>query len=162
MLFFRNVQVFWRPLDGDTRVTVALENPGASGDAGVYADRIELQNIKARFPAPDVSAEYRIAQKWGHFKASGMLRRINYDDVLDDEFDLSGGAPGSRHRGVSRPQLERQVQLGRRNNTDGFSVSDASSAVLVQIQLLDQGGRVGSCSRTPCRAIDARCSSASP
>ena len=40
-------------------VTLALERPGASGDAGVYADRIELQNIKARFPLPDFSGAYK-------------------------------------------------------------------------------------------------------
>src|SRR6476469_9410701 len=52
MLFYRNVQVFWQPVhrDDGTRVTLALERPGASGDAGVLADRIELQSIKPRFP----------------------------------------------------------------------------------------------------------------
>src|SRR6478752_8766818 len=63
MLFFRNVQLFWQPIDkaNGTRATIALERPGASGDGGVFADRIELQNIAARFPAPDLSAAYR----WG-------------------------------------------------------------------------------------------------
>ncbi len=44
---------------------VALERPGASGDAGVYSDRIELQNIKARFPIPDFSAAYKTTQHVG-------------------------------------------------------------------------------------------------
>jgi hypothetical protein len=109
MLFFRNVQVFWRPRDGDTRVTVALENPGASGDAGVYSDRVELQNIVPRFPVPDISAEYRIARQWGHFKAAGMLRRIYYDDVLADQFDLSGDVTGW---GIS---LSSNVKFGTRD-----------------------------------------------
>jgi hypothetical protein len=34
---------------------LALERPGASGDQAVYINRIELQNIKARFPRPDFS-----------------------------------------------------------------------------------------------------------
>ena len=37
----------------------ALERPGASADQGVFADRIELQNVKGHFPAPDFSARYR-------------------------------------------------------------------------------------------------------
>src|ERR1700749_2259982 len=54
MVFFRNVQVRWMPITGDHDVVIALERPGASGDAGVYADRVELQNIKPRFPLPDI------------------------------------------------------------------------------------------------------------
>ena len=40
MVFFRNVQVRWMPIQGDTRMTIALERPGASADAGTYAERI--------------------------------------------------------------------------------------------------------------------------
>ena len=94
MVFFRNVQVRWMPLIGDKSLTIALERPGASGDAGVYANRVELQNIKPRFPLPDFSAAYKLTQKWGYVRAAGMLRLIKYDDVLEDRFDLSGDATG--------------------------------------------------------------------
>jgi outer membrane DcaP-like protein len=94
MVFFRNVQVRFMPLKGDNSFTIALERPGASGDAGVFADRIELQNIKPRFPLPDVSAAYKASRKWGYVRAAGMLRLIKYDDVLADQFDLSGSATG--------------------------------------------------------------------
>ena len=94
MLLYRNVQVFWRPLDGDTRVTVALERPGVNGDSGIYAERIDLQGIQPRFPAPDLTGEYRVAQKWGYFKTSGVLRRINYDDTVEDQINLSGHVTG--------------------------------------------------------------------
>ena len=53
MVFFRNVQVRYMPIQGDTRLTLAVERPGASGDAGVLSDRIELQNVKGRSPIPD-------------------------------------------------------------------------------------------------------------
>ena len=56
MVFFRNVQVRYMPMMGDNQVTIAVERPGASADQGVYADRIELSNMKARFPLPDFSA----------------------------------------------------------------------------------------------------------
>ena len=75
-------------------MTLALERPGASGDQGIYADRIELQNIKARFPLPDFSGSYKYSQDWGYVRAAGMLRRIKWDDVLADQFDLSGDATG--------------------------------------------------------------------
>jgi len=94
MVFFRNVQLRWMPMKGDRALTIALERPGASGDAGVYADRVELQNIKPRFPIPDVSASYKYTQKWGYVRAAGMLRLIKWDDVLADQFDLSGDATG--------------------------------------------------------------------
>ena len=94
MAFFRNVQVRWMPLKGDTRVTIAVERPGASGDQGVYADRIELQNIRARFPAPDFSGEVRKGGKWGYVEAAGILRFMKWDDMLDDQYDLSGDATG--------------------------------------------------------------------
>jgi glutaminase A len=94
MVFFRNVQFRWMPVKGDHNVTLALERPGASGDQGIYANRIELQNIKARFPLPDFSGSYKYSQKWGYVRAAGMLRRINWDDVLNDQFRLSGDATG--------------------------------------------------------------------
>ena len=94
MVFFRNVQVRWMPIKGDTRLTLALERPGASGDPGVIADRIELQNVKGRFPMPDISGEYRLGRSWGYVEAAGIFRYIKWDDVLDDDFELSGDAIG--------------------------------------------------------------------
>jgi hypothetical protein len=95
LAWFRNVQLRWTPISDDKNsFMVALERPGASGDAGVYASRIELQNIKPRFPLPDVSAAYKAMQKWGYFRVAGQLREIKWDDVLDDQFDLSGSATG--------------------------------------------------------------------
>ena len=95
MVFFRNVQIFWRPIDANgSRFTVALERPGASGDQGVYSDRVELSGIVPRFPLPDLSAEYRVGQSWGYVELAGIVRQINWDDMLADAFDLSGDATG--------------------------------------------------------------------
>ncbi len=92
MLFYRNVQVFWQPINHDnTRFTLALERPGASGDAGSFADRIEIQNVRARFPAPDISAEYRLGEKWGYVELAGIIRWIRWDDLLTDTLHLGGG-----------------------------------------------------------------------
>ena len=94
MAFFRNVQVRWMPIQGDTRMTIALERPGASGDGGTYADRVELANVKGQFPYPDLSAEYRHAGDWGYVEAAGILRYMEWNDMLDDQYELSGSATG--------------------------------------------------------------------
>ena len=95
MVFFRNVQVRWTPWqDGDSRFAVALERPGASADQGVYAGRVELQDVKARFPLPDLSAQFRYAKGWGHVQLAGILRQMKWDDLNNDQFDLSGKATG--------------------------------------------------------------------
>ena len=94
MVFFRNVQVRWMPVQGEHAVTLALERPGASGDQGIYSDRVELEDITPRFPLPDFSGSYKYSQDWGYVRAAGMLRLIKWDDNLDDRFDLSGDATG--------------------------------------------------------------------
>jgi hypothetical protein len=92
MAFFRNVQVFYEPFnDGSSNARIAIEAPGASGDAGVLADRVELQNVKPRFPSPDFTGHYRMGRKWGYVQLGGVVRYIGYDDLLTtDKFDLSG------------------------------------------------------------------------
>jgi len=94
MVFFRNVQVRWMPIQGDTRMTIALERPGASADGGDVAERIEIQNLRGRFPYPDLSAEYRHATGWGYIEGAGIVRYMKWDDTLNDQFDLSGSAIG--------------------------------------------------------------------
>lgn len=89
MVFFRNIQFRYMPIQGDTRLTIALERPGASADQGKYADRIELQNVKARFKLPDLSAEYRQATKFGYVELAGILRRIEWEDQGGTQYDLS-------------------------------------------------------------------------
>jgi hypothetical protein len=94
MVFFRNVQVRVTPIRGDHTLMFAAERPGASGDAGVLADRIELQNIKGRFPLPDFTGAYKYAQKWGYVRVGWALRAIKWDDTLQDQYNLSGSATG--------------------------------------------------------------------
>jgi hypothetical protein len=96
MVFFRNVQVRWTPWSAEngSRIAVALERPGASADQGEYSGRIELQDVKARFPLPDLSAHYRHVRGWGHVQVAGILRKFKWDDLNTDQFDLSGEATG--------------------------------------------------------------------
>ena len=97
-----------------------IEAPGASGDAGVLADRVELQNVKSRFPAPDITGHYRWGKKWGYIQLGGAFRYIGYDDVLpNDAFDLSGHVWGwgvsvsSNINLGSKDVLRLQVDPGR-------------------------------------------------
>ena len=95
MAFYRNVQIRWTPVnDAHNTVMVALERPGASGDQGVYANRVELSGIRARFPLPDFSAAYKTTEPWGYLRVAGQLRYIKWDDTLADQYELSGSATG--------------------------------------------------------------------
>jgi hypothetical protein len=95
MVFYRNVQARWTPWqEGDSRFAISLERPGASGDEGRFADRVELDGIEGDFELPDLAAHYRLAQDWGHVQIAGILRQIQWNDNLDDGFDLSGSETG--------------------------------------------------------------------
>jgi hypothetical protein len=94
MAFFRNVQVRYMPIQGDSRLTIALERPGASADQGIYEDRVELDGVKSRFPLPDLSAEYRHATNFGYIELAGIVRRIEWEDQDGTNPDLTGDATG--------------------------------------------------------------------
>ena len=119
MLFFRNTQVFYEfRNDEKWQAAAAIEAPGASGDAGVYADRIELQNIKPRFPMPDITGHVRMKGKKGYVQVGGIVRKISHDWPLpNDAFDLSGSVVGRASARTSTSQKSRRpsaaVQSGR-------------------------------------------------
>ena len=95
MVFFRNIQLRYMPIMGDrNHVSIALERPGASGDGGDYDDIIQARGLTPRFPLPDLSAEYRHTGDWGYVEIAGIVRRIEWDDFTEDEFDLSGELTG--------------------------------------------------------------------
>ena len=94
MVFFRNIQFRYMPIKGDTRLTFALERPGASADGGVYSEILQEQNIRSQFPLPDLSAEYRYGKEWGYVELAGILRYIKWVDQSDNEYDLSDEALG--------------------------------------------------------------------
>lgn len=93
--WYRNVQFRWMPIKGRNSLTVALERPGASADAGRVADRIELQGVRPRFALPDLTANVRFERDWGHFQAAGVIREIKWVDTVDDDIDLGGRATGA-------------------------------------------------------------------
>lgn len=94
MVAFKNIQLRFSPIQGDTRLSFALERPGASEDQGIYKDRIELKEVHFRFPLPDLSAEYRQAFKSGYVEIAGIARSIKWEDQNTDSLNLSGRAIG--------------------------------------------------------------------
>ncbi len=92
MAFFRNVQLRYMPIQGDTKLTIALERPGASSDQGSYGDLIESQGVSGRLSVPDLSAEYRQATKFGYVELAGIVRSVKWEDQVPDSIDLDGDA----------------------------------------------------------------------
>ena len=94
LAWYRNVQFrFTAWQKGDSNVAIAAERPGASADQGVYTDRIELQGVTPRFPAPDFTGHLRLGGKMGHIQLAGLYRRIQWDDLnATATKDLSGHA----------------------------------------------------------------------
>lgn len=90
----RNVQLRVMPLRGATRITLAVEKPGASAEGGDYADLVELEDVRLRFRTPEWAASVRREGGWGHVQAAGLLRRVWWDDLVEDDVDLSGDATG--------------------------------------------------------------------
>ena len=95
MLFFRNPQIRWMPLQGDRSVTLALERPGASGDLGVVQDSVVSGSIIPSYTVPDLSGNARLVQKWGYFQLGGIVRRIGWTDMATTPTtDRSGSVTG--------------------------------------------------------------------
>lgn len=93
MVFFRNVQFRYMPIQGDTRMTIALERPGASADGGIYSELIG-GDIYPRYALPDLSAEYRVGRPWGYVELAGIVRQMEWQDLSPTPTDLSDKAVG--------------------------------------------------------------------
>jgi hypothetical protein len=84
----RTIQVRWMPIQGDTRLTFALEKPGSIQDPGRLENLIDEQNVVGRFPYPDLSGQFRWARKRGYIQASGVIGETRLDDLLDNHFNF--------------------------------------------------------------------------
>ncbi len=94
MVFLRNPQVRWTLASGDNNLAVALENPNDDIDTGEY-DRIYPDNtVQSDLELPDVTAQWRINQSWGHLQAGGILRKVGYESANSPDGDPSGSEIG--------------------------------------------------------------------
>jgi hypothetical protein len=77
MVFYRNVQARWTPIDDETtKLAFAIEHPGSGIDAGKVneIDPSFGADIESWNQFPDITAQYRYMGDWGHVQASGILR----------------------------------------------------------------------------------------
>lgn len=83
MVFLRNPQIRYTPVKGDNIFSIAIEKPSDDIDAGQIRDvDPDFGNdIQSDEKLPDLSAQYRMNRDWGHFQASGILRRIGYETL---------------------------------------------------------------------------------
>ncbi|HQY21431.1 MAG TPA: DcaP family trimeric outer membrane transporter [Ignavibacteria bacterium] len=94
MIFYRNIQLRYTPImTKQDNLAMALEQPGASGDGGIYSNRVELTNVKPLFNVPDFTAHYRYTGNFGYIQLGGIVGSIKWRDVSDTaRFQLNGSA----------------------------------------------------------------------
>ena len=136
MVFYRNVQARWTPwqTDSGSRFAISLERPGASGDAGKFEDRVELEGVEGDFEMPDIAAHFRWVEGWGHVQVAGIMRQIEWNDLNDDEFDLSGSATGWGLNISTNVNLGPHVLRGSIVHGEGIQnyMNDATSDIAVK------------------------------
>jgi hypothetical protein len=107
------------PIQGDTKLTIALEKPGGTADEGQYTDMIALKNVKPQFNLPDLSAEYRLARRWGYVELAGLLRQLKWKDLDTTGNDYSGKQTGwgfnlsSRIKVLKQDMIHLQLLYGK-------------------------------------------------
>jgi hypothetical protein len=94
MVFYRNVQVRWMPLQGPLSVAVAIERPGSTQDTNGFEETLDIQNVSTRFPLPDFTGHIRYDGDWGHIQLAGIARYIRWDPSTPMPPEISGHAVG--------------------------------------------------------------------
>jgi len=92
MIFFRNLQLRWTPMRTDTmKFAVALEGPGSAIDAGNATNPDGWQSWNKY---PDLTAQWRTDQPWGHAQVAGVLRWLGYENPTAGITKSSGNVTG--------------------------------------------------------------------
>ena len=94
MANIRSVQIRYMPIQGNTKLTIALEKPNATSDDGLYSDTIALKNVKPQYSLPDLTAEYRFGRSWGYIELAGVLRKLKWKDLDPSGINYSGHQTG--------------------------------------------------------------------
>ena len=94
MANIRNIQIRYMPMQGGSRVTIALERPVATADLGIYSNTIQPQSFKPSFSLPDLTAEYRVGKTWGYIELAGLLRQLKWKDLDTVAPNMNGTAVG--------------------------------------------------------------------
>jgi hypothetical protein len=111
MANIRSLQIRYMPIQGDSKLTIALEKPGGTADEGKYDSMVALKNVIPVFHLPDLTAEYRIAQPWGYVELAGILKQLQWKDLDTSGIDYSGRKVGWGLNLSSRIKVFKQDML---------------------------------------------------
>jgi hypothetical protein len=136
MIFFRNIQMRWTPVRSDAmKFAVALEGPGSAIDAG----NARTSGWQSWNKYPDLTAQLRTDQSWGHAQIAGVLRWLGYENptalsIPKNSGNVTGGGinlSGSLKTG-GKNQLLGQLAYGKgiANYSNDCCVDVAPNAAL--------------------------------
>jgi hypothetical protein len=85
MAFVRTPQIRWTPVhSGDNTLAVAIEKPGNDIDPGQFREvDPALANFQANNELPDITAQYRLNQSWGHLQIAGIVRKLGVENIAN-------------------------------------------------------------------------------
>ncbi|RYY18354.1 MAG: hypothetical protein EOO04_24145 [Chitinophagaceae bacterium] len=92
--FLRSVNLRYMQVKKKARWGIALEQPGATSDEGIYAERIDIYNVRTAFKLPDVTTQYRRIVNSGYIEVAGVLKWIKWENTVATPIDLSGDELG--------------------------------------------------------------------
>ena len=96
MVYIRNPQLRWTPIDGANTFAIAIETPNNDIDPG-HAREIDpglAANLQAHNAVPDLTAQFRAERDWGHVQLAGIVRRLGYETATTVNNKPSGHTVG--------------------------------------------------------------------
>jgi hypothetical protein len=87
MVFYRNVQIRWTPYRTEnSHFAIAIERPGNDIDPGNLRliEGLEDVDVRNDEELPDLTAQYRYGDDWGHVQVGGILRKVGYELRADE------------------------------------------------------------------------------
>lgn len=94
MTYIRNPQLRYSPLQGDTTLAFALEQPGYDIDTGVLGRLGLAGGVQAQKKLPDLTAQFNSQTRWGHWQLAGIVREIAYDSAGTPDNEPKGSDMG--------------------------------------------------------------------
>jgi hypothetical protein len=91
MIFVRNPQVRWTPWKREgTQFAVGIEAPSANLDAGnAAAIDPSLANVSSHTKYPDITAQIKSQQSWGHVQLAALGKVVGFDNPAGPDAEPS-------------------------------------------------------------------------
>ena len=160
MVFFRNVQFRWIPVQDSTHsLWVAAERPGASGDQGIYVDRVELDGIERvsvtrSLGRLQVQRRMGIRQSGGHVaphqlgrhQRLGLLRlqrprhRVGINLKLEPQADRQGRRPPAVRVWRRHPELHERLAGGHRRSESSGHYATGATEPPIEVRRWESSG----------------------